>query len=157
MKHPVAKVLAVTLFGLASLAARADFVLDETHGPFSSFAVTYSGGASWTFDQAFDLSFTTWVTGTETVDFTLTGPGGSTSFSYGLASATGGSQTHAFKDLAAGSYTFSYVADVAKNGSFSSKLVSSIAPATPVPEPQTYAMLLAGLGIVGVMARKRLG
>jgi len=26
--------------------------------------------------------------------------------------------------------------------------------ATPVPEPETWAMLLAGLGMVGVMARR---
>ena len=25
----------------------------------------------------------------------------------------------------------------------------------PVPEPETYAMLLAGLGLVGVMSRRR--
>lgn len=29
--------------------------------------------------------------------------------------------------------------------------------ATPVPEPSTYAMLLAGLGLVGFAARKRIG
>lgn len=29
-------------------------------------------------------------------------------------------------------------------------------PATAVPEPQTYALLLGGLGIVGLMARRRL-
>jgi hypothetical protein len=28
-------------------------------------------------------------------------------------------------------------------------------PTTPVPEPETYAMLLAGLGLVGFMARRR--
>jgi hypothetical protein len=28
---------------------------------------------------------------------------------------------------------------------------------TPVPEPQTYAMLLAGLGLVGWIARRRKG
>jgi hypothetical protein len=27
--------------------------------------------------------------------------------------------------------------------------------ATPVPEPETYAMLLAGLGVVGFLARRR--
>ncbi|MCL2161332.1 MAG: PEPxxWA-CTERM sorting domain-containing protein [Betaproteobacteria bacterium] len=33
-------------------------------------------------------------------------------------------------------------------------LVSNVS-ATPVPEPETWAMLLAGLGMVGVMARRR--
>ena len=27
--------------------------------------------------------------------------------------------------------------------------------ATPVPEPETYAMILAGLGLMGFMARRR--
>lgn len=29
------------------------------------------------------------------------------------------------------------------------------APVTPVPEPETYAMLLAGLGVMGAIARRR--
>ena len=33
--------------------------------------------------------------------------------------------------------------------------VMYFAPASPVPEPQTYAMLLAGLGLVGFIARRR--
>jgi hypothetical protein len=33
--------------------------------------------------------------------------------------------------------------------------VSDIVPASPVPEPETYAMMLAGLGLLGVMARRR--
>ena len=30
-------------------------------------------------------------------------------------------------------------------------------PTTPVPEPETYAMLLAGLGLIGFMSRRRKG
>jgi len=33
--------------------------------------------------------------------------------------------------------------------------VNSIAIATPVPEPQTYALMLAGLGVLGFLARRR--
>lgn len=33
--------------------------------------------------------------------------------------------------------------------------VFTIAPTQPVPEPETYAMLLAGLGVMGAVARRR--
>jgi hypothetical protein len=34
-------------------------------------------------------------------------------------------------------------------------LLSENIPLAPVPEPQTYAMMLAGLGLMAVMARRR--
>lgn len=34
-------------------------------------------------------------------------------------------------------------------------LLSENIPLTPVPEPQTYAMMLGGLGLMGVMVRRR--
>lgn len=37
------------------------------------------------------------------------------------------------------------------NGEYSAKYT----PVTPVPEPETYAMLLAGLGLIGFTARRR--
>jgi hypothetical protein len=39
-------------------------------------------------------------------------------------------------------------------GSYNATL-SFYAEVTPVPEPETYAMMLAGLGLLGVMARRR--
>ncbi|MBA5637707.1 FxDxF family PEP-CTERM protein [Duganella sp. LX20W] len=55
--------------------------------------------------------------------------------------------------LAAGNYTLEvdgYVAS-ANGGSYS----GNIAVAAAVPEPETYGMLLAGLGLLGVIARRR--
>jgi hypothetical protein len=53
--------------------------------------------------------------------------------------------------LSAGTYTF-WIQDTSGNGSFSYDFVVTTAP---VPEPETYAMLLAGLGLMGTAARRR--
>lgn len=42
-----------------------------------------------------------------------------------------------------------------KSGSDNTKYVISFGNVTAVPEPETYAMLLAGLGIVGMVSRRR--
>lgn len=47
------------------------------------------------------------------------------------------------------------VFDPAGGSSISKDFVNISAIATPVPEAETYAMLLAGLGLVGFMARRR--
>lgn len=54
-----------------------------------------------------------------------------------------------------------YVTDVSINGSALAGYSAfdanrwSLTPVTPVPEPETYAMLLAGLGLLGFSARRR--
>lgn len=49
-----------------------------------------------------------------------------------------------------------YAFNLYSNGYKQDYLVASIAAVTPVPEPETYAMLLAGLGLIGFTARRRL-
>lgn len=41
------------------------------------------------------------------------------------------------------------------NRALSNSEIGFLASAAPIPEPETYAMLLAGLGLVGVVARRR--
>ena len=58
-------------------------------------------------------------------------------------------------NLAAGNYTYTVAG--ASTGFFGYGLSSSIVEVTPVPEPETYAMMLAGLAALGFLARRRQG
>jgi hypothetical protein len=55
--------------------------------------------------------------------------------------------------LSTGSYFYKVEGNVAQ-GAFAG-LYTITSTLAPVPEPETYAMLLAGLGAVGFMARRR--
>jgi hypothetical protein len=59
-----------------------------------------------------------------------------------------------FDNLAAGSYTLLVNGLSGKAGSYTVNL-STVATATAVPEPEAYAMILAGLGLVGFAARRK--
>lgn len=64
---------------------------------------------------------------------------------------TGGPGVYSF-NLSAGQYHFDLIGTTAGlNGGTYSASVSL----APVPEPETYAMMLAGLGALGFMARRR--
>ena len=54
--------------------------------------------------------------------------------------------------LAAGDYYYTVFGASSTGGAYS---IASAIVATPVPEPETYAMLLAGLGALGFLARRR--
>lgn len=67
-----------------------------------------------------------------------------------------------FSGLAAGDYQFTYVARpnptaewTPYNDSLNGIFTISGTVLNPVPEPETYALMLAGLGVVGYMARRR--
>lgn len=67
-----------------------------------------------------------------------------------------------FTGLSAGDYQFTYVPRVNPtqewepyNDSLNGVFTISGAVLNPVPEPETYALMLAGLGVVGYMARRR--
>jgi len=65
---------------------------------------------------------------------------------------TTGSSWHTVGGLTAGDYYYQITGNAAgSKGAFYS-ITSTV---TPVPEPETYAMLLAGLGIVGSLYRRR--
>ena len=85
---------------------------------------------------------------TETVDVIF----GSVNASYTLNSAdTFSTFTLNFTPSITGSYGFSYQN---LGGDNVGALLNNVS-VSPVPEPETYAMLLAGLGLLGFLARRR--
>lgn len=71
-----------------------------------------------------------------------------------LGNALKGSSTglnFSFDNLESGTYTLKASGTVASGFNI---LITSYT-VTPVPEPETYAMLLAGLGVMGAIARRR--
>ncbi len=88
---------------------------------------------------------------------------GTTVFDSGtFTDLVGGPETASktFMGLAAGSYKFTLSgiwkatqrdAELAHGGA----PTINVAPISPVPEPETYAMLLAGLGLIGTIAMRR--
>jgi len=62
---------------------------------------------------------------------------------------------YTFGDKAIGFYQAGEEGQSVVGGYIGGFVASSTGPVTPVPEPETYAMMLAGLGMVGWMARRR--
>lgn len=75
--------------------------------------------------------------------------GGITSVSF-TTNLTGVLETHT-----ADSITFSWAEQSLVPGTYIEAWINGGGPVNPVPEPETYAMLLAGLGLLGVVARRR--
>lgn len=76
-------------------------------------------------------------------------------FLQGLANLDLTPASFSFSNLAAGSYTLLVNGVSGTGGSYTVNL-STLAKASAVPEPEAYAMMLAGLGLVGFAARRKL-
>ena len=95
-------------------------------------------------------AYTWWGQNTQSV-YT---PGSTANFSITLSNVAVGTNT-----VGVSTY-FGYSAATAQSasnqyGNYSTFTGTFASPVAAVPEPETYAMMLAGLGIVGVMARRR--
>jgi hypothetical protein len=81
------------------------------------------------------------------------------SYNYDFDGTTG-STSHVFSNLVSGNYFYkvtgiagSQTGGTADMGLYS--ITSSLNPVTPVPEPEIYAMMAAGLGLMGFIGRRR--
>jgi len=83
---------------------------------------------------------------------TVTFSGGS------LGPLTFNTPSFSFSNLAAGDYTLKASGSLGTNGQIQGVgFIGANYTITPVPEPGAYAMLLAGLGLMGFVARRRSG
>ena len=118
-------------------------------------AGTFTDTLSFTLTTASFLTgtVTSVVSGTQDVDFTsisVTGAGGPYAFTQ-IATDPFETWARSSVQLAAGTYTLTLMgSNSASIGSYAGTL-----GVTPVPEAGTLAMMLAGLGMVGFMARRR--
>lgn len=174
MKKPRALLTAIVLASAALVshsahAGKVDNVIQEIElvDNEAFFGNLIPGGnAGATFSDRFN--FTTSVTGDLTADlFSLSGTARNgldiTGFSLfsGTGELLGGTQLSTgsldswslnYDNLSAGSYYVMVNGSVLSNSA--GKYYANIALA-PVPEPETYAMMLAGLGLLGFTARRR--
>ncbi|HEV6967487.1 FxDxF family PEP-CTERM protein [Roseateles sp.] len=158
----------VAALSFAAAAAQASTVNLGTLGS----TITTTGGAATSFGAIVNDNFTFSVSMASTVEsnasvvFGNLNPAFYGIYTAGLDSIVGNADdvlvvghgfsavsTSHFDILAAGNYYFKVLA--LSNAPVSAYALAAKAVAQPVPEPETYALLGAGLGIIGFVARRR--
>lgn len=167
MKKYISALMALVLAGASSFANAATFTLDMTDGAASIEQSFASGTQSLVFSDQFHFS-TTGLSGVEAIVFSFDDvpgvafdsvelykgitPGSSVKVLGSTFDPVGGLWQVSGSGLTAGSYFLQVEGHVLVN---TGATYSGNLSVTAVPEADTYAMLLAGLGLVGVVARRR--
>jgi hypothetical protein len=131
------------------------FAAGNTGATFDDhFTFTVAGTSGWTFDAIVSSISRSASTGLDITGLSLYGAG-DTLISSGtqLSSGTIDVWTLSSDSLAAGDYYLAVSGNLVSSGAAS--LGGAVSLAAPVPEPETYGMMLAGLGVLGYMARRR--
>lgn len=145
------KWLATTVAAAAMALAAGSASALETTGTFTPIS-PYTGASSFSFV----------LSGSTDLSVVLVGTGGVSGILYGPASITADDVLllskrayYTFEGLSAGSYTFDFIGP--STGTYKLSLISDIGVSvTPVPEPESLALALAGLGVLGLLGRRRL-
>ena len=120
----------------------------------SSVSQTFTSSSAFDYNFSFDTALRPGYRSGQTVQVALDGQLLGT-----VASLTPTWTTTAFSaaHIGAGTHTltFSGTADYPTYGDTSAFLDNVRMTVTPVPEPETYALMLAGLGVLGAIARRR--
>jgi hypothetical protein len=160
MKFSVRQLAAAALMAVGSISAIAAPVgnlgLNPSYAEITGYGTqfgTVTFSYAFTLDSATDLSNlfgSLKATDESSILVTLSGP---TSFSATITPTLTTPQSFSFSNLADGAYTLSFVATptvatFAAYGGFATTVAA-------VPEPESLALMLAGLGVVGTIARRR--
>ena len=162
------KIAVIAAASALALNAHATDTIWGTHDPIFEFSGpnfvsgSFNDSIFFSLPAALNLLFNTTVSNNNTATFSikdglvsLYADGAVSDTFLGSFPFTGatGVSSHEFAPVSGGDY-FYRITGVANGTSGGLYNVTSTVT-TPVPEPQTYALLLAGLGVIGFVARRR--
>ena len=150
----------------ANVVANGDFTAGGSNWDVRSGSVTFGGEAALATVGAFDQTLSLAQDTSYKLTFSSVGAGyvDLADLDYALSPTLGGAGTTNVINFSNGSnYTFYFTTDHSqpyiytklKFGSTAAFATFDNVSVTAVPEPETYAMMLAGLGAIGFMARRR--